>query len=228
MPPNRPARGYIIAVIALAGAIAAAGIPHWNGEPLRFLGYAALALLSSTLKVRLPRITGTFSANSVFTLIAVSQFSFAEGILLSAGCAIVQCMWRAAKRPKLVQVLFNAAVFVISSAATFYAYHLFLRWTTADAWVAAFVAASCVFFLVNTFAVSGVIGLIEKTPVVRIWRVWHLWSFPYYLVSVALAAVLMSAGSAVSWKLALAAVPLICAAFLCYRLLVQRFSEAGV
>lgn len=75
-------------------------------------------------------------------------------------------------------------------------------------------AASCVFFIVNTFAVLIVIGLVERTSFFRIWRIWQLWSFPYYLVSVALAAVLMSSGSAVAWKLAIATLPLILAVFL--------------
>jgi hypothetical protein len=228
MPSNQTARVYILAVIAIGAAIVVASAANWNGEPLRFFCYAVLALLSSTLKVRLPGIAGTFSANSVFTLVAISQLSLPEAVLLSVGCAVVQSLWHVAKAPKPTQVFFNAGVFAISSAVTFYAYQFFLRWTTADAWVAAFVAASCVFFLVNTFAVSTVISLVENMPCWRIWRVWHLWSFPYYLVSVALAAVLMSSGSAVAWKLVVATVPLICAAFLCYRLLVQRFASAEV
>lgn len=228
MPSNRTAQAYIVAVIALGGAVVAAGVTHWESEPRRFICYAVLALLSSTLKVRLPGIAGTFSANSVFTLIAISQLSFAEAVLIGVACAIVQCLWRAAKAPKLIQVLFNAGVFAISSAATFFAYQLFLRWTTADAWIAAFVAASCVFFLLNTFAISAVIGLVENTPWLRVWRVWHLWTFPYYLVSIALAGVLMSSGSGAAWKLAVATVPMICSAFLCYRLVVRRFSQAQV
>ena len=88
------------------------------------------------------------------------------------------------------------------------------------------VAAIC-YFLINTLSIAGVIAVTENRNLRKIWNECYFWSFPYYLVSVALAAVLMSAGSSVSWKLALAAVPLICAAFLCYRLLVQRFSEAG-
>jgi len=192
-------------------------------KPRRFLCYAVLALLSSTLKVSLPGIAGTISANSVFTLVAVSQLSLAEAVLLSAGCAIMQSLWRPAKAPRPIQVFFNAAVFVCRDVLC-----LFLRWTTADARVAAFGAASCVFFLLNTLAISAVIGLVENTPWLRVWRVWHLWSFPYYLVSVALAGVLTSSGSAVTWKLDVATMPLICAAFHYYRWLVRRFSQAKV
>jgi hypothetical protein len=226
MPPRRLARAYILAVIVLGAAAVVRSASVWSCDPLQFACYLTLALFTSTLKVRLPGIEGTFSANSVFPLVAVAQLGFAEAVALSVCCALVQSLWRTAKPPQAIQVVFNAAVWAMSIAATFYVYQFLLRSTAPGPNVMAFVAASCVFFIVNTFAISIVIGLVERTSFFGIWRIWHLWSFPYYLVSVALAAVLMSSGSAVAWKLAIATLPLILAVFLCYRRLVRRFSEA--
>lgn len=158
MPRGRLVRTYIIGVITAGTVVVIDGAQVWNFAPLPFLCYVVLALFTSTLKVKLPGISGTFSANSVFTLLAIAQLGLTEAVLLSVGCSFVQSLWRASKPPLVIQVLFNAAVFAISCVATFWAYQFLIGWTAPSPRVIAFVAASCVFFLVNTFAVSGVIA----------------------------------------------------------------------
>src|ERR1700682_3678454 len=66
--------------------------------------YFALALLTSALKVRLPGIAGTISMNFLFVLIAIAAFTFSETVVLASMASLVQCLWRARRRPKLLQV----------------------------------------------------------------------------------------------------------------------------
>src|SRR6266850_6408054 len=84
----------------------------------------ALALLSSTLKVRLPGITGTISTNFLFVLISTAVFSLTETVVLASVACLVQCVWNVRRRPKPVQVLFNVSVLAISSGVTYGLSHL--------------------------------------------------------------------------------------------------------
>jgi hypothetical protein len=52
------------------------GVSHWeSADPGRFTVYLVLALIASTLKVRLPRVAGSLSFNFVFILIGLARLS---------------------------------------------------------------------------------------------------------------------------------------------------------
>ena len=78
-----PAKAKLfIALAIIPGLIMLSlGVSHWEtADPVRFTIYLLLALVASTLKVRLPGVTGTMSLNFLFILIGVSQLSFSEAI----------------------------------------------------------------------------------------------------------------------------------------------------
>jgi len=62
-------------VALVAGCLASEGAKRHSDA---YLVYCLLAWLSSTLKVRLPGITGTISVNFLFILIAIAVFTFSE------------------------------------------------------------------------------------------------------------------------------------------------------
>src|ERR1700726_1089220 len=106
------AKIYITLIVAL-------GVPLLTGcmlfqaqfpERTRYLSYVLLAMLASTLKVRLPRITGTISVNFLFILIGIADFTMTETMTMGCAAIVIQCLWRAKRRPRLVQVVFNVAV----------------------------------------------------------------------------------------------------------------------
>src|SRR5215510_1688760 len=84
-----------------------------------YVCYFALAILTSSWKVRLPGITGTMSVNFLFVLITIAAFSFSETVILASTACIVQCCWRPRKRPRCIQVLFNMAALAISSGTAY-------------------------------------------------------------------------------------------------------------
>ena len=99
-----PAKAKLfIALAIIPGLIMLSlGVSHWEtADPLRFTIYLLLALVASTLKVRLPGVTGTMSLNFLFILIGVSQLSFSETLALGAVATAMQCVWNARTRPSI-------------------------------------------------------------------------------------------------------------------------------
>src|SRR5260370_13884428 len=85
----------------------------------RFFLFFALAMVASAMKIRLPGFKTTISINFVLILIGIALFSFGETVLIGLGGALVQSLWKTQTRPKLVQVLFNAACLTVCTAAAF-------------------------------------------------------------------------------------------------------------
>src|SRR5438046_7942489 len=118
------AKLYIAITAALATAILAEVAARWNPENLgRFFLFFALALLASAMKIRLPGFKTTISTNFVFILAGIALFSFGETALIGLGGALVQSLWKTQTRPKLVQILFNAACLTVCTAAAFWTSH---------------------------------------------------------------------------------------------------------
>ena len=49
---------------------------------------------------------------------------------------------------------------------------------------------ACVFFVINTVLVSGVLSLLQGSPMKEVCQQWYLWSFPYYLIGAAVVGLL--------------------------------------
>lgn len=188
----------------------------------RFLLYVLLALLASTLKVRLPRITGTISVNFLFILIAIVEFSFSEAVALGCASAFLQSIWRAKQKPQPVQILFNVACLAVSVAVAYAGSHFALSLARTDSLAVLMGLATCLFFVVNTGLVAGVLSLVERKPLSKIWRQCHVWSFPYYLVGASIAGLICVANRTAGWKVSLLLLPVMYLTYLCYRLYVER------
>src|SRR5437667_2182767 len=180
MPTNQNAKIFIITVIALGAIVMMYAAVYWTGNLLEVAAYIALAVFASTLKVRVPGISGTFSANCLVTVLAITQLTVAQFIAVSVACALVQSYWRTAKPPLPVQVAFNAGVFAISAAASAWTYSLIERIGPVIPEIASLFIASCVFFVINTGAVSLLMDVVDEVSPLLVWRVWLVWSFPYY------------------------------------------------
>jgi hypothetical protein len=216
---------FISCVITAGASLALLAALKWVClKPLEYSCLIGQTVLYSLLKVRMPGITGTYSANSACVLIAAAQFGFSETVALSVCSSIVQCLWKAKQRPTVLQMLFNASVFALSGAAAFGAYHTVAPTSAPRAWVGGMVYAMLLFFLVNTLLVSGVIALIEGKAMRRVWKTWHIWSLPYYAAN-ALIAVLMVSSGAFNIRIAVISAPVVCYMFFYYRLLLKTRFE---
>ena len=199
------------------------GVSHWEtADPVRFIVYFLLAVIASTLKVRLPGLTGTMSMNFLFILIGVSQLSFSETLALGAVATVTQCVWKSKARPSIPQVLFNIAALTMAITSAHFIYHLPRIQQVNGTMPVLLALAACFFFMTNTVLVATVLSLTEAKPFTRIWQQCYIWSFPYYLVGAGIAGLVNVSGRFVGWKTALLIVPIMYLVYLHYRLFIER------
>ena len=188
-------------------------------EPARFATCLVLALLGSTLKVRLPRMQGTFSISFVLALIAIAQMTLTEALVVGVFATLVQCLWRTRKRPKLLQVLFNISTMVISAVLAF---EVLNRLRDSGALIPGLVIAAVLFFIINSGLVSLVLALLNSQSAISIWRNCHRWAFPYYVAGAVVAGLVTMCSQVCGWRLAFAMLPVMCMLYFCYESWIAR------
>src|SRR6266705_572722 len=202
------AKLYIAMIVALAVAILTVAASRWNPENLlRFVLFFALAMLASAMKIRLPGFKTTISTNFVFILVGIALFSFGETVLIGLGGALVQSLWKTQTRPKVVQVLFNAACLTVCTAAAFWASRGVLAMLGLNSLASMMVLGACVYVMMNTGLVSLVISLAEERPLRELWSSCYEWTFPYFLVGAAVAGLASAAGHGTNLGVTLLVVP---------------------
>jgi hypothetical protein len=168
--------------------------------------------------VRIPGITGTYSLNFVFILLAVVSLSPAECVVLAGVCAVVQSLWKAAVWPSLVQVLFNGSNVAISAAVSQRIAMAVVGAGSSTTLPVAVAIAAGVYFLINTLLVSVILTMLDGKPFFSIWSRWFSWSLPYYLLGAAIASLIIVSSARIGWNFALFALPVTYLVYCCYRL----------
>ncbi len=203
-------KSYIGAVTLSGAAVLAWTLANWQSTGHRyFLIYVLLAVLVSLLKLRLPGMPGTFSPLFLFVLIGVGHLSPAETMVGTCLAMLAQMLLFTQQRPKLVQAVFNLGNVALSVGTCF----LVVR----GPWEAqlggylpvALAVAACVYFVVNTVLVSGLLALLQGKGLKEVCSQWYAWSFPYYLVGVALVGLLPLSGRMPEPEAWLALVPVL-------------------
>src|SRR5216684_4463244 len=217
------ARAYIAMIGAAAATVLTVVSYRWNPENLgRFFLFFALAMLASAMKIRLPGFKTTISTNFVFILAGIALFSFGETVLIGLGGALVQSLWKTQTRPKLVQVLFNAACLTVCTAAAFWASHGTLAMLGLNSMAAMMVLGACVYVVLNTGLVSLVISLAEGRSLKDLWSSCYEWTFPYFLVGAAVAGLASVASHGSNLVVALLVVPSMYFVYVYYRMHIVR------
>src|SRR5215475_6721119 len=140
--PGKPGvfLGWPATIFILSQALA--GFPlfvyavfHWKtDDALRFACFLGVALGASIFKVRLPGIQATMSANFLFILVGIIDLTYPETLVMGCLGGLVQSLWQAKPRPRLIQTLFNFSNLAISISVadrifhSQFAFHLGLRW----------------------------------------------------------------------------------------------------
>src|SRR5437870_3963516 len=204
------ARLYAWGVVAAGAAVLAAAMASWTpGRPSLLFLYLMLTILVSWLKLRLPGLEGTFSVNFVVLLFGVAHFTLPETALAACVGGVIQSTCNTKNRPAMIQVLFNMANFTLSAGICFLAVRLALPFGLDGYAPAKLAMIACVYFIVNTLFVSGVLSLLQGKRLVEVARAWYVWSFPYYLIGAVLVGLIPLPGRALHAEAALILVPLI-------------------
>jgi diguanylate cyclase (GGDEF)-like protein/putative nucleotidyltransferase with HDIG domain len=216
-----------IAVTAIAGfAVLVSAFLHWqSADLLKFGCYLVVAVMASTMKVRLPGIESTMSVHFLFVLLGVLELSLPETLAIGCAAALIQTVWRTKKGPEAVKVLFNVvsmtAPAVFLTYLTYHSLEGLLRHNT----LPLLLATAFTYFFTNTIPVALVIALCGGTSVRKVWSETLLWSLPYYLVGAALVGLIHYANRSIGWENALLIVPIMYLIYRSYHLYLGRLDE---
>lgn len=192
--------------MALA-ALAAVGYALNNMQPLhdyRFPVLLVLTILTARLKVKLPGLTGNMSVNLPFVLIAATQLSLLEALLVALPACALQSLPKGGGKPKPVQMIFNlsatgVAVALASLIGTRFA-----------------LLGAVAFFLAQTVPVASIIRLTEGGALHRIWCSIAHYSFPFYVLSAGLTSIAISSTTQFAWQVPLLGLPVLYAIYRSY------------
>jgi diguanylate cyclase (GGDEF)-like protein/putative nucleotidyltransferase with HDIG domain len=212
-----------IGLIAIGGAFAIydAMIAWHSDDLMRFFCNLAVCVLVSGLKVNLPGIKGTMSVNFLFILIGVSQMTLGETLVLGCAGTLVQCFWKAKNPVKPIRLLFSVSNMAIAVTGC-YAFCSFLPVKNMPSIL---LAASLVFFFMNTVPVAGVVALTENKRLAQTWRDCYFWSFPFYVVGASIAWLLCLVSHNFNWLGSLLLMPILFFVYRAYRVYLGRLED---
>src|SRR6266852_2084186 len=198
-------------------------ILHWHSdEVFRYVCFLAVALAASVLKVHLPGIKATMSANFLFILFGILDLSYSETLLMGCLGGLVQTLWHANPRPRPIQWLFNLANLALSISAAEVVFHSKIAAGLGFRWPLLMAAAATTYFAFNTISVSGVIAMTEGRNPVHVWKECYLWAFPYYLLGALIACGVSAVNRLVGWQFGLLAFPIVYWIYRSYRTYLSR------
>jgi len=207
---ERASRTYIWTVVGAGALLLACALARPSApDPLSWAIFTALVALASAINLRLRGMEGTFSPSFMLLLYGVANLSLNETLVAGCAGAVVQYLAGSRTRPRPIQALFNAANVILSVGACFLVGRVWLSAGMARHLPGVIAAVACVYFVVNTVLVSGILSLLQHKPLGRICSRWYLWSFPWYLVGVVVVALIPAPGQVVSSEAWLLLVPVV-------------------
>ena len=214
---------YLGIVIALGSAVVGDALLHWQtANGARFLAFLVAAAALATWKVRLPGMNGALSVNFVIALVAITELSLSETVMISAIGALVQSMWKPKVQPKLVQVLFNISCQAVASSLAFHACRTWLEPITSQSLVISVTMATAIMYAAVSLMVAGALHLVEKQPLQAIWGNCFYWSFPYFLVGTVASGLMLFTTRTLGWQSSLLVLPALAMVYVSYRLQIRQ------
>src|SRR5271165_347946 len=215
----------LISAVILAGisvlAMEVARDP-WQASG-RFAFYLLAAILASGLKVELPGINGTLSANLIVNLVAIVELSAGEALAVGCASAVCQSLWRQ-HRTKVIHVIYNLAQMALSIELSQLVFHHSVRILGPNLPLR-LLATSSAYFLANTLLVAEVIALTEERDFRKTWSEFYLWSFSNYLVGGVLACALAWSNVHLGWQASAMMVPVGYLLYRSYRLYLGKLED---
>ncbi|HWY59637.1 MAG TPA: hypothetical protein VNZ03_34560 [Terriglobales bacterium] len=195
----------LVGLVVLFGIGILVQVPLTWGHPAyaRFTGTFFVALFAARLKVSLPRLSGSMSVNLPFILLALSELSLAEALLITAASTLVQCLWSDNSQQKPIKILFNVSVTLMAAQAAW-----FTMQATAPNSGLGLALGALAYLLVNTVPVAGIIALTESGNLFGIWRRILQLTFPYFVLAAGVAGLAKLATHAFAWYIPLLILPL--------------------
>jgi hypothetical protein len=195
----------LVGLVVLCGAGILVRVPLSWGRPDygRFIGTFLVALFAARLKVSLPRLTGSMSVNLPFILLALSELSLAEALLITGASTLVQCLWSESGQQKPIKTMFNVGVTLMAAQAA---------WLTMQAIAPnsglGLALGALAYLLVNTIPVAAIIVSTEGGFLIGTWTQILQLTFPYFVLAAGVAGLAKLAAHAFAWYIPLLILPL--------------------
>lgn len=224
----RAARAYWFLVVAAGCTCLARSMGMWDVHEeslIRLAIYLIAAVFASGLKIRLPGIFGTLSMNYVVIILALQDVSLNAAILVAIASTLGQCVIHTSTRPKWFQVIFSLGGIPVPVMAAQMALKSHRLLELDHTGYTALLAASMMYFAINTLTVAGIISCTTGKPVYETWRNSYLWTSPQYLVGGVIAGVTHYLGTSWGWPALLMAAPPLYLLYRSYSLYLGRVEE---
>jgi hypothetical protein len=195
----------LVGLVVLFGLGILAQVPLTWGHPAygRFIGTFLVALFAARLKVSLPRLTGSMSVNLPFILLALSELSLAEALMITGASTLVQCLFSENSQQRPIKTMFNVGVTLMAAQAAW----LTMQATAPNSGLGLSLGALA-YLLVNTIPVAAIIVLTESGRLFGTWRQILQLTFPYFVLAAGVAGLAKLATHAFAWYIPLLILPL--------------------
>jgi hypothetical protein len=205
--------------IVIACGIGVLGYAAMHREAMvvaRFAAFLGITVAAARLNVKLPGIDGSMSVNLPFILIALTQLSFLETVVIGCCSALIQCFWNG-KKADAVKVLFNVCNMANSVGLAYVVYNFAGQGSSTFTKALLLAGAAAAYFLINTAPVAIIIGLVEKKSALLTWSNVFLWTYPYYLASAGVASMASGMSHIVGWQTPLLVLPVVYGVYCSYK-----------
>ena len=207
----------VVCAVVTAGA---ASLYSARGAPgrqwLHFFVYLLAILLSSGMKVAMPKTNGTMSVNFPFVLLGIVQLSPLQVIALAVASVIAQCRIKVVKSFTVVQIIFNVANVTTATVLACFIYTRSLHLVRGEVAPALTIAATA-YFLANTVPLALVLSCESESSPFKLWRQEFPWYFPFYVVGAILAFLADFVGTHFGWMTSLLLIPMVYTVYRAYR-----------
>jgi diguanylate cyclase (GGDEF)-like protein/putative nucleotidyltransferase with HDIG domain len=207
---------FLVSLVVVGAAVSLWSTSgHESGNWLHFFVYLVAILLSSGMKVAMPKSEGTMSVNFPFILLAILQLSPLQAVILAVLSVIAQCRIHTIKPFTLVQILFNVANVAAATTLAWHSYIGSLRLLNQEV-APSLAVASIVYFVVNTVPLAFILAWESGASFYKQWRQDFFWYLPFYLVGAMLAAAADFIGIQFGWMTSLLLIPMIYTVYRAY------------
>ena len=220
----------LIGAVAICGsAVLVRGLWNWSHvDAGRFASFLVIAVLAAMFKVKLPGMNSSMSVNLPFILLAVAELSLPEALVVGCASTLAQCLRVAQNRRNPVQIVFNVCAVANAAALAWVVFNRQHPASDSPMYILMLGLAAAAFLVANTVPVAGILSLTGNDNFFRVWGRMFLLTFPYYLLSAAVSAIMSAAGHYVGWQAALLAMPVMYVVYLSYRHYFQAHLQANV
>jgi len=226
MNNTRQTRNCIGLMVAAAVTVSTYSVVKSHSLHLYFaLTVLALAALTSRMKVKLPGVNGNMSVNLPFLLTAIVNLSGAEAVVITWVCALVQCWPKKGAKPKPEQMIFNLSMMTFATCLANVVFRASSGQNATWSLPLGLALATATLLLGQTVPVAAIVSISEGKPTLSIFRNVSQLSFPYYVVSAGIVAMLEMVGNHMGWPLALAVFPVMYGIHASYRFYFGKMTE---